>query len=78
MAREKKDDGTRDPFKMLLEESLMQQRNEMMDSFTQILLHLPIGDTSSSSGGVAPFKVKINFDIPIFEGHINTDVERSG
>jgi hypothetical protein len=34
MAGEKKDDGIGDPFKMLLGESLMQQRNEMMDSFT--------------------------------------------
>jgi hypothetical protein len=37
MEGEKKYDGTRDPFKLLIEESLMQQRNEMMDSFTQIL-----------------------------------------
>jgi hypothetical protein len=68
MEGENKDDGTRDPFKMLLKESLMQQRNEMMDSFAQILRWLPTGDTSSSNGGVAPFKVQINFDIPIFEG----------
>ena len=26
------------------------------------------------SGGVAPFKVQINFDIPIFEGQIDADV----
>jgi hypothetical protein len=65
---EKKDDGTRDPFEMLLEESLMQQRTEMMDSFAQILRRLPTDDTSSSSGGASPFKVQINFDIPIFEG----------
>jgi hypothetical protein len=58
---------------MFLEESLMQQRNEMMDSFAQILRWLPTGDTSSSSRGVAPFKVQINFDIPIFEGQIDTD-----
>jgi len=38
MAGEKKDDGTRDPVKLLIEEALTQQRNEMMDSFTQILL----------------------------------------
>jgi hypothetical protein len=37
MAGEKKDEGTRDPFKMFLEEALMQQRNEMMDNFMQIL-----------------------------------------
>jgi hypothetical protein len=46
----------------------------MMDSFAQILRWLPIGDTSSSSGGTTPFKVQINFDIPIFEGHIDTNV----
>jgi hypothetical protein len=68
MEGRKKYDGTRDPFKMLLEESLMQQRNEMMDIFAQILKWLPTDDTSSSSGGVAPFKIQINFDIPIFEG----------
>ena len=30
---QKKDDGAGDPIKMFLEESLMQQRNEMMDNF---------------------------------------------
>jgi hypothetical protein len=74
MKGEKKYDGTGDPFKMLIEESLMQQRNNMMDSFAQILRRLPTGDTSSSSKGIAPFKVQINFDIPIFEGHIDVDV----
>ena len=73
MAGENKDDGTGDPFKMLLEEALMQQRNEMMDSFVQILRRLPTSDTSSSNGGAAPFKVQINFDIPIFEGQIDAD-----
>jgi hypothetical protein len=37
MVEENKDDETRDPFKMLLEESLTQQRNEMMECFPQIL-----------------------------------------
>jgi hypothetical protein len=46
----------------------------MMDSFAQILQQLPTSDASSSSGGAAPFKVQINFDIPIFEGQIDTDV----
>jgi hypothetical protein len=45
----------------------------MMDSFAQILRRLPTGDTSSSSGGVTPFKVQINFDVPIFEGQIDAD-----
>jgi hypothetical protein len=74
MAGKKKYDRTRDPFKRFLEEFLTQHRNEMMDSSTQILRQLPIGDASSSSGGTTPFKVKINFDIPIFEGHIDTNV----
>jgi hypothetical protein len=74
MAGEKKDDRLRYPFKKLLEESLTQQRNEMMDSFVQILRQLPIGDTSSSSGGPAPFKVQINLDVPIFKGQIDAYV----
>jgi hypothetical protein len=45
-----------------------------MDSFTQILWRLPTGDASSSNGGAAPFKVQINFDIPIFEGQIDSYV----
>ena len=66
MTGEKKNDETGDPFKMFLEEALMQQQNEMMDSFAQILRQLPTGNASSSSGGATPFKVHINFDIPIF------------
>ena len=66
MAGEKKDDGTRDPFKLLIEEVLTQQRNAMMDSFPQILRRLPKGDASCSNGSAAPLKVQINFDIPIF------------
>jgi hypothetical protein len=37
MGEENKDDGVGDPFKMLLEEALPQQRNKMMDIFAQIL-----------------------------------------
>jgi hypothetical protein len=33
----KRDDGARYPFKLLLEEALTCQRNEMMDNFAQIL-----------------------------------------
>jgi hypothetical protein len=46
----------------------------MMDSFTQILCPLPTDDASSLSRGATPFKVQINFDIPIFEGHIDANV----
>jgi hypothetical protein len=68
MVGENKYDGTRYPFKLFIEQSLTQQRNEMMDSFMQILRRLPTGDTSSLSRGTAPFKVQIKFYIPIFEG----------
>jgi hypothetical protein len=66
MVGEKKYNGIGYPCKMFLEESLMQQRNEMMDRFAKILRRLPTGNASSSNGGTAPFKVQINFDIPIF------------
>jgi len=33
MAEQKKDEGAGDPFKILLKESLVQQRNAMMDNF---------------------------------------------
>jgi hypothetical protein len=74
MEEENKDEGTGDLFKMFLEESLTQHRNKMMDIFAQILQRLPTGGASSSKGGTTPFKVQKNFDIPIFEGHIDADV----
>ena len=46
----------------------------MMDNFTQILRRLPTDDVSSSNRGATPFKVQINFNIPIFEGQIDADV----
>jgi hypothetical protein len=68
MGDEKKFCGARDPFKSLLEESLAQKRNEMMDNFAQILWWLPTGDAYSSSSHATPFKVQVNFDIPLFKG----------
>lgn len=62
---------------MLLEEVLEQQKDTMMDNFTQILRRLPTGDAYSSNshfGGATPFKVQVNFDIPTFEGLIDVDV----
>jgi hypothetical protein len=46
----------------------------MMENFAHILQWLPIGDTSSLSGHTTPFKVQVNFDIPLFEGLIDVDV----
>jgi hypothetical protein len=74
MAGENKYEETRYPFKLLIEEALMQKRDDMMDSFTQIFLWLPTCNASSSSGGTIPFKVQINFDIPIFEIQIDANV----
>ena len=37
MVEEKRDGGAGDPIKLMLEEALERQRNDMMDSFSQIL-----------------------------------------
>ena len=78
MAEEKRDDGAGDPIKMLLEDALARQRNEMMDNFAQILRRMPTATEGASSsshfGGSTPFKVQVNFDIPLFEGQIDGDV----
>ena len=48
-----------------------------MNTFSQILRWLSItADASKSSdhfGGTTPFKVQINFDIPILKGQIDAD-----
>ena len=70
----KKYEGVEDPIKMLLEEALEKQRNMMMENFSQILQILPTGGASASSshfGGATPFKVQVNFEIPIFDGQID-------
>jgi hypothetical protein len=74
MGDEKKDDGVGDPFKLLLKESLARQRNEIIDNFSQILWWVPTRDASSSNVHETPFKVQVNFDIPLFEGLIDADV----
>eukprot|EP00253_Pinus_taeda_P035110 PITA_35110 len=77
MVDEKKDEGAGDPIKIFLEEALERQRNAMMDNFAQILQRLPRGGTSASnnnSRNATPFKVHVNFEIPIFEGQIDADV----
>ena len=58
---------------MLLKEALARQRYGMIDKFAQLLRRLPIEDTYSSSGHATPFKVQVNFDIPLFEGLIDAD-----
>ena len=76
MGEEKKDKVAGDPIKIFLEEALDKQRNLMMDKFSQILQQLPTGGTSPSinhSGGATPFKVQFNFDIHVFEVHIDVE-----
>ena len=66
-----------DPINLFLEEALARQRDEMMNIFSQILRRMPTTtDASTSSshfGGMAPFKVEVNFYIPIFKGQIDAD-----
>ena len=49
----------------------------MMENFSHVLQHLLVATSASSlSGqfrGTSPFKVQVNFDIPIFEGRIDAD-----
>jgi hypothetical protein len=77
MAEEKKNDGADDPINLLLEQALTRQRDEMMDIFSHILQRLPIASCTYSSsdhfGGTSPFKVQVNFDIPVFEGQIDAE-----
>ena len=63
MAEKKRDDGARDPIKSLLEESLERRRNEMMDSFAQILREMLAMASASSmrvgSGMQLPLRYKL-------------------
>jgi hypothetical protein len=72
MAEEKKNDEADDPINLLLEQDLTQQRDEMMENFSHILQCLSISTCASSSnnhfGSTSPFKLQVNFNIPIFEG----------
>jgi hypothetical protein len=77
MAAEKKNGGAEDSINMLLEQTLTRQRDEIMENFSHILQCLLIEISASSSsghfGGTSPFKVQVNFDIPIFEVQIDAD-----
>jgi hypothetical protein len=72
MVEEKRDEGAGELIKLFLLKFLVQQRNVMMDNFSQILQRLSTTtDASLSSdnfGGTTPFKVQVNFDILVFEG----------
>jgi hypothetical protein len=44
----------------------------MMDNFIHILA-IEAPSTNNHFGGASPFKVQVNFDIPLFEGRIYVD-----
>jgi hypothetical protein len=75
MVAENKNDRAKDFINMLHAQALAQQRDEMMENFSHILQCMSIATGSSSSsdhfGGTSPFKIQVNFDIPIFEGQID-------
>jgi hypothetical protein len=77
MVEENKNDGADDPINLLLEQALTRQRDEMMENFSHILQCLSIATGAYSSnnhfGSTSPFKVQVNFDIPVFEGQIDVD-----
>ena len=77
MEVEKKDGGAKDSISLLLDQALVRQRDEMMENFARIIQSLLIATGAYSSrdhfGGTSPFKVQVNFDIPIFEGQIYAD-----
>ena len=77
MAEAKRVYGARDHIKSILDEALERQRNEMMDSFAQILQRMlataSASSTSNRFGDATLFKVQVNFDIPLFEGNIDED-----
>jgi hypothetical protein len=49
----------------------------MLENFSHILQSLPIATGAYSSNGhfgsTSPFKVQVNFDIPVFEGQIDAE-----
>jgi hypothetical protein len=56
----------------------VRKRNEMMDNFAQILQRLPMATAEASStsnhfASATPFKLQVNFDIPLFEVQIDED-----
>jgi hypothetical protein len=77
MVEEKKNDRAKDSINLFLEKTLTRQRDEMMENYSHILQCLLIAECASSSndhfGSTSPFKVQVNFDIPIFKGQIDAD-----
>jgi hypothetical protein len=70
IAEEKKNERENDSINMFLEQALTRQRDEMMENVSHILQCMSIETCAYSSnnhfGSTSPFKVQVNFDIPIF------------
>jgi hypothetical protein len=68
MAEEKKNNGAEDSINVLLQQTLTQQRDELMENFSHILQRLPITTCMSSLsyhfGSTSHFKVQVNFIFP--------------
>ena len=65
---EKRDNGSEYQINMLLEEALARQMDEMIEKFAQILRRMLTTTMPSSSDhfeGTSPFKIQVNFDIPV-------------
>ena len=77
MGEKNKDEGVGDLIKIFLERPSRNKETRWWINFSQILQPLLTGDASASishSGGATPFKVQVNFDIPIFGYQIDADV----
>jgi hypothetical protein len=68
-------EGMNESFKILVEEALNKQREEMMEQFSQLLekRESQANPRNSTFGGQTPFKIQVNFDIPTFQGKIDAD-----
>jgi hypothetical protein len=78
MSEEKRDERVGDPFRTFLEEALVRQRNKMMEKLAQILqrpslVAVEASSTSNNFASAMPFKVQVNFDIPLFQCQIDVD-----
>jgi hypothetical protein len=71
MVEEKKNDGAKDHINLFLEQALTRHRDEMMENVSHILQCPSIATRTYSLknhfGVTSPFKVHVNFDIPVFE-----------
>ena len=66
-------DISADSVKKMVEEALARQREDMMSKFSEILKTQKVPNSVAPFHGNMPFKVQVNFDIPNFEGKVNTE-----